>query len=77
MMKYFDPRKSLDLTCPECSHKFSKTIGSINLEMLFLCPGCGNVMFDADDLIRGLKDAENAVDKLAREIKLAREVKHK
>ena len=68
-MKYFDTNKALDLTCPECSHKFSKTIGSINREKRFPCPGCGKVTFDAKGLIKGLEDAEKSVDKLARDIK--------
>ena len=68
-MKYFDTNKSLDLTCPKCSHKFSKTIGSINREKQFPCPGCGNVTFDAEKLIRGLQDAEKSIDQLARDFK--------
>ena len=68
-MKYFDPDKSLDIECPKCSKKFSKTIGSINRDKEFACPSCGEVTFDAHDLIRGLQDAEKSVDKLVRDIK--------
>ena len=36
-----DRRANLDMTCPQCGHAFSMTVGNYDDNTEFNCPGCG------------------------------------
>ena len=69
MARYRLPRdKALSIRCPQCGHKFQKTLGSLESERHFSCPGCGG-LFEQQGFSRALKAQEDAIEKLRRDIR--------
>lgn len=61
MPGFFDDT-NLTFHCPNCGAEITKPIGAIKAEPQVPCPSC-NVVFDADDFVRGIKEADEAIDK--------------
>ena len=66
-MSNLDPDAGIPIECPKCGHHFEKSIGWIQANPKFTCPGCGQP-FDAKQLLSGLKDADKIIDDFLRDI---------
>ncbi len=66
MTGVFD-NESIDLTCPECGHKFKKAVRRIKSSPKFPCPKCGGG-FDATEFKRGLRQTDKAVSDFKKSI---------
>jgi DNA-directed RNA polymerase subunit RPC12/RpoP len=50
---------NIELTCPQCAHKFKQRIGRLKNDQDIPCPGCGKpIRIEA----KGLRDALKAAD---------------
>lgn len=55
----------LDIPCPHCDQKIQKTVGWLQNHDAITCPACsGTFRFSADELERGLKQAEKLLGEL-------------
>ena len=53
----------IELTCPNCGHKFSELLGKLKTEPTLTCAGCGgSIAIDAKNLNAGLKQADSSVE---------------
>lgn len=60
----FDKEK-VDIPCPECKRVSKMTIKEVKRNPSYACPGCQKtITLDADELTRGIKDAEKKLRKL-------------
>lgn len=58
----------VELTCPGCSDKFSKTLRELESDQDFTCPGC-SLVFQPRDFTADLQAAEKLIDDLGRKLK--------
>lgn len=59
----------LDIPCPHCGHKISKTIGQLRPIRQLTCTGCRkSFSVDAHQLDAGIKKAEQTLADFARRI---------
>lgn len=64
----FDTAK-IDLDCPGCGHKMSKTIGWMTSHKEMTCTGCGETIhLETDQLSRDLKEITKVLDSFPKEI---------
>ena len=63
----FDRTKPIDLTCTQCGHKFSKTLGEMEAEDGFTCPACV-VVYQPSNVTAELQSSEKEIDKFRRNI---------
>lgn len=62
--------QELTLTCSNCSTKTRKSVGWLKAHDKFVCPGCDTtITLDTEQLVRSLKDAENAAKRLVQDAK--------
>jgi transcription elongation factor Elf1 len=60
---------NIDFDCPQCGHKITKTIGWLTSHKNTTCPGCSvTIDLDTDDLSRGIKEIDKALDSFPKEI---------
>lgn len=60
---------ALELTCPQCSHKFKETIGRLKHNPQLTCGGCGTAInIQADELASAIKTIEQSLRDLQRKI---------
>lgn len=53
---------SIELTCPNCGHKFSERLGQLKMEPTLTCAGCGGtIAIDAKNLNAGLEQADKTI----------------
>lgn len=53
---------TLDIPCPHCAQKIEKTVGWLKNHDMLTCPSCsGSFGIRADELSRGLKQAEKLI----------------
>jgi hypothetical protein len=69
MPGFFD-RQSIDICCPKCGQKHSKTIGWLKSHRDIACRCGSNIHLDLKDFLGPLKKAEGAIDSLPREINI-------
>lgn len=63
-----DNSQKIPITCPQCGTENQKTVGWFKANDGFPCVQCGT-RIDTQDLRRGLQDAEDSIEGLARTIK--------
>lgn len=62
--------KKLDITCPACGAKFTEKLGRLKNDPVLDCPHCKKpIRFEAAELRRGIKQAEDALANLERVFK--------
>jgi predicted nucleic acid-binding Zn-ribbon protein len=65
MAKYLGSLR-FPLKCLKCGHDFQEEIARLETDPDLACPACGVVThYDAEDLRRAMKEADEATDKLA------------
>lgn len=67
-MKLNIDEHTIDLTCPQCSNKFSESIGRLknSPELTCLC-GC-LIKVESSDLAAGIEDVQKRLDEFTRSI---------
>lgn len=69
MKGFFDAEK-VDVPCPGCGHKVTKTVGWMKRSPEWTCAGCGrDVKLDASQVARSLKQVDDAISQLERTLK--------
>lgn len=59
----------IELSCPGCSHKVTKTLGWITSHKEFVCSGCGEtVTLETDQLARDMKEVNKLLDSFPKQI---------
>ena len=66
-MSMFD-KHELSLPCSHCGRKTKKSIGWIKRHQQFTCV-CGVTTFKANELIRGIREADRTIDKFKRNLR--------
>ena len=62
---------NIDLNCPGCGHKMTKTLGWITSHKQMLCSGCGETIhLDTDQLARDFKKLDKILDDFPKEIRI-------
>lgn len=64
-MDLLNQNAKLDLKCPNCGHKFKKTIGGMQSD--FHCPDCGTT-FKTNQIAKDMKAVEKTLKDFARKI---------
>jgi transposase-like protein len=60
---------TINIPCPECSRKTSKTIGWIKSHNSMTCSGCGaSITLDKKDLLRGLQQVDKSIQRFSKAI---------
>jgi len=60
----------IDLDCPGCGHKHSKTIGWIKTHSEIPCQCGATINLDKDQFVRDIDKVEKELDSIPREIKI-------
>ena len=69
MSEYLNKSAEISLTCSNCGHEFTKTVGDLERDPQFPCPkDCGAVFNGAPFLDEAEKALKNAAATLQREI---------
>jgi transposase-like protein len=59
----------IELSCPGCKHKMTKTLGWITSHNQFVCTGCNQtITLETDQLARDLKKVDKILDSFPKEI---------
>ena len=67
MSSQFD-KHELSLPCSHCGRETKKSIGWLKGHREFICP-CGVTVFKADELIKGIGEADRAIDQFRRNLR--------
>lgn len=60
-MKSLLDNSSIELTCPECSHKFKERLGKLKTNPTVPCPHCGTgIAVNADQLVPAMDKVDKA-----------------
>ncbi len=60
----------LEISCPGCGHKISKTVGYLKSHSSMTCPSCGRtIRLENRDFRRGIDSAERQIEDLKRKLK--------
>ena len=59
-------KEAVEITCPKCGHKSEESVGRLKTDG-YTCPACGYTC-DPSELARAIKEVEDSVEKLKREI---------
>ena len=59
----------IELSCPGCGHKMTKTLGWITSHKELVCTGCGEtITLETDQLARDLKKVDKLLDSFPKQI---------
>ena len=64
-------KEAIEITCPKCGHKSEENVGRLKTDG-YTCPNCGYNR-DPSEFARAIKQVEDGVEKLKREIARAEE----
>lgn len=60
----------IDVPCPKCGTKIRRSIDFLTSHKGMDCPSCkATIRLDADELRRGIKDADSKLDELKRTLR--------
>ena len=67
MPENLDESTPIDIPCPKCGHKLTKSIRELKTNTKFACPKCGQG-FDSADFKAEIQKVDKAIDDLKRQI---------
>ena len=59
-------KEAVEVACPKCGHKSEESVAKLKMDG-YICPACGDTR-DAAEFARAIKQVEDAVEKLKREL---------
>ena len=63
-------KEAVEVACPKCGHKSEENVGRLKTDG-YTCPNCG-YNCDPNELARAIKEVEDSVEKLKRQIARSR-----
>jgi hypothetical protein len=69
--KFLNRSANLNLTCPKCGHKFQKTLGQLESDDKWPCPGSCGVTFDRSSFAQEIAAIEKKIEDFGRDISRA------